>query len=71
MKKPALLIMDVQSKIVDRLKDKEAYLDKVRVAVAAAHKQDVLIIQVVVGFRDGVIRSLCRWWRRGSFPTAS
>src|SRR5665213_3076861 len=53
MKKPALLIMDVQPGVVDRLKDKEVYLDKVRVAVSAAHKQHVPVIYVVVGFRDG------------------
>lgn len=52
MKKSALLIMDVQPGVVDRLKDKETYLDKVRVAVSAAHKKHVPVIYVVVGFRD-------------------
>lgn len=53
MKKSALLIMDVQPGIVDRLEDKEAYLDKVQRAVSAAHKRRIAVIYVVVGFRDG------------------
>jgi nicotinamidase-related amidase len=53
MKKSALLIMDVQPGVVDRLKDKEVYLGKVRAAVSAAHKQHVPVIYVVVGFREG------------------
>jgi nicotinamidase-related amidase len=52
MTKSALLIMDVQPGIVDRLNDKEAYLDKVAVAVSAAHKAHVPVIYVVVGFLD-------------------
>lgn len=53
MKKSALLIMDVQTGVVDRLTDKEAYLDKIRAAVSAAHEQHVQVIYVVIGFRDG------------------
>jgi nicotinamidase-related amidase len=53
MKKSALLIMDVQPGVVERLKDKEAYLGKVRVAVSAAHEHHIPVIYVIVGFRDG------------------
>jgi nicotinamidase-related amidase len=49
----ALLVMDVQPGIVDRLKDKEAYLARLSVAVALAHAHHIQVIYVVVGFRPG------------------
>jgi nicotinamidase-related amidase len=51
--KSALLVMDVQPGIIDRLKDKkDEYLAKVRVAIDAAHKKHIPVIFVVVGFRQ-------------------
>jgi len=50
--KTALLVMDVQPGIVDRLKDiKDEYLAKVRLTVDSAHKNHIPVIFVVVGFR--------------------
>src|SRR5579862_4040853 len=53
MSNAALLVMDVQDGIVDRIKEKKVYLGNVRVALAAAHKKHAPVIFVVVGFRDG------------------
>jgi nicotinamidase-related amidase len=50
----ALLVMDVQPGIVDRLPDKDAYLARVTAAVGAAHAHHVPVIFVVVGFRPGM-----------------
>jgi nicotinamidase-related amidase len=47
----ALLVMDVQPGIVERLDDSQAYIKKVTAAVAAAHKNNIPVIYVVVGFR--------------------
>lgn len=49
----ALLVMDVQSAIIDRLKNKDEYVENIKKAVAAAHLKDILVIYVVVGFRPG------------------
>ena len=49
----ALLVMDVQSYLVDKLSDKDAYLARVRAAVEAAHRRKIPLIYVVVGFREG------------------
>jgi nicotinamidase-related amidase len=50
--KTALLIMDVQPGIIDRLNDKkDEYLTKVRSVVDVAHKKSIPVIFVVVGFR--------------------
>jgi nicotinamidase-related amidase len=49
----ALLVMDVQPGIVGRLENKDEYLRNVSAAVTAAHKKDVPVIYVVVGFRAG------------------
>ena len=51
--KSALLVMDVQAAILDRVPDKDAYLVKVKAAVAAARHQQMRVIFVVVGFRAG------------------
>ena len=53
MKNTALLVMDVQPTIVDRLENKDEYVEKVSVAVDAAHKNQIPVIYVVVGFRSG------------------
>jgi nicotinamidase-related amidase len=49
----ALLVMDVQPGIVDRLEQKDSYIDKVTKAVAVAHKNHIPVLYVVVGFREG------------------
>jgi len=53
VKDTALLVMDVQAGTVDRLENKDEYIEKVRTAVAAAHDKHVHVIYVVVGFRAG------------------
>jgi nicotinamidase-related amidase len=50
----ALLVMDVQPGILDRLPDKESYLARVRATVQAARGKGVPIRFVVVGFRPGM-----------------
>ena len=49
----ALLVMDVQGSIVERLKNKDEYLAKITRAVAVAHAKQIPVIYVVVGFRPG------------------
>lgn len=51
--KTALLVMDVQPSIVDRLDKPVKYLDNVKTAVAEAHKNHILVMYIVVGFRSG------------------
>jgi nicotinamidase-related amidase len=53
-KNMALLVMDVQSNIVGRLEKGNEYVEKVTAAVAAAHKSEIPVIYVVVGFRAGL-----------------
>lgn len=50
----ALLVMDVQPGIVERVPDKDAYLGRVRAAVTAARGKGVPVRFVVVGFRPGL-----------------
>lgn len=45
--------MDVQPGIVDRVPDKDAFLKNMMQAVEHAHAQNMQVIFVVVGFRDG------------------
>jgi nicotinamidase-related amidase len=52
--KTALLVMDVQPGILERIEEKDAYLAKVTAAVEAAHKKKIPVIYVVVGFRPGM-----------------
>jgi nicotinamidase-related amidase len=54
MSNTALLVMDVQPSILGRLEKPEEYLAKVRVAVDGAHKHQIPVIFVVVGFRPGL-----------------
>jgi nicotinamidase-related amidase len=51
--KTALLVMDVQPGIVDRLPDKDMYMARVARAVDFAHARQIPVIHVVVGFRPG------------------
>jgi nicotinamidase-related amidase len=50
----ALLVMDVQPGILDRISDKDGYLGRVRAAVEAARRNGVPVRFVVVGFRPGM-----------------
>ena len=45
--------MDVQPGIVDRVDNKQEYLEKINEAVVYAHKKQIPVIYVVVGFRTG------------------
>jgi nicotinamidase-related amidase len=51
--KSALLIMDVQTGVVKRLQNEEEYLSGIKSAVDEAHKRQIPVIYVVVGFRPG------------------
>ncbi|MCW2783142.1 MAG: isochorismatase hydrolase [Marmoricola sp.] len=53
MTNSALLVMDVQTDIVQRHPADPGYLQRINVAIAAARKIDVPVIYVVVGFRAG------------------
>lgn len=50
----ALLVMDVQPRIIDRVPDPAAYLTRVAEVVRAARGHAVPVIHVVVGFRPGM-----------------
>ncbi|HEY2376061.1 MAG TPA: cysteine hydrolase [Gemmatimonadaceae bacterium] len=49
----ALLVMDVQSGVVVRIPDGDAYVARVRSAVEFARRRRIPVIYVVVGFRAG------------------
>lgn len=49
----ALLVMDVQRRIVDRFSQDPEYLPRLGRAIGAAHAAGVPVIYVVVGFRAG------------------
>ncbi|MEU6123699.1 cysteine hydrolase [Streptomyces sp. NPDC047123] len=54
MTTPALLVMDVQQAIVDRLPDTDPdYLPRLTRAVTAARSARIPVVHVVVGFRPG------------------
>ena len=50
----ALLVMDVQPGIIERVPDSAAYLARVAAAVGAARGHAIPVIHVVVGFRPGM-----------------
>ncbi len=50
----ALLMMDVQPGILDRVPDKDGYLRQVGATVDAAHEKGIPVIYVVVGLRPGM-----------------
>lgn len=49
----ALLVMDVQPGIIERIADRDAYLARAEAAVEHARAKGMRVIQVVVGFRPG------------------
>lgn len=51
--KAALLVMDVQPGIIDRIEDKDAYLARAKSAVDHAHTRGIRVVYVVVAFRRG------------------
>jgi nicotinamidase-related amidase len=53
IKNRALLVMDVQTGIVDRLENKNEYLEKLKNTVDSAHMKKIPVVYVVVGFRPG------------------
>jgi nicotinamidase-related amidase len=67
-KNTALLVMDVQPGILSRLPNKEEYLTKVMEAVDTAHRNQVPVIYVVVGFREGMPEVNPRNKSFGSMP---
>jgi nicotinamidase-related amidase len=52
--KTGFLVMDVQPGILDRQPNPDEYRSKVSAAVAAAHRKQIPVIYVVVGFRPGM-----------------
>jgi nicotinamidase-related amidase len=52
--KTALLVMDFQSGIIDRLENKDEFLQNVNIVIDTAHKHHIQVIYVVVGFREGL-----------------
>jgi nicotinamidase-related amidase len=50
----ALLVMDVQAGIIDRIPEPAAYLTRLTETVRAARARGVPVIHVVVGFRPGM-----------------
>lgn len=50
----ALLIMDVQGRMVDGLANKEEYLQKIQRTIDAARANNIPVIYVVVGFRPNM-----------------
>jgi nicotinamidase-related amidase len=50
----ALLVLDVQSLILDRLPDKDAYLARVRAAVSVARQKGIPVRHSVASFRPGM-----------------
>ncbi|KAI1172430.1 isochorismatase hydrolase [Nemania sp. FL0916] len=54
MSKTAIIVLDIQTGIFDRIKDKidgDQYLSKVSSTLASAREAGVLVIQVTIGFR--------------------
>jgi nicotinamidase-related amidase len=50
----ALLVMDLQQGVVDRIPDKDVYLARARATVEGARRKAVPVRFVVVGFRPGM-----------------
>jgi nicotinamidase-related amidase len=53
MTSTALLVMDVQQGIVDRVADDQSYLPRLAGAIEAARGAGIRVVYVVVGFRAG------------------
>jgi nicotinamidase-related amidase len=56
----ALLVMDVQHGILERVADKDGYLARVRATVEAARRKALPVRLVVVGFRPGMPEASAR-----------
>lgn len=54
VQRTALLVMDVQAGIIDRIADSAAYLARLTETVSAARARAIPVIHVVVGFRPGM-----------------
>ena len=54
VQRSALLVMDVQPGIIERVADSAAFLARVSDAVGAARSHAIPVIHVVVGFRPGM-----------------
>jgi nicotinamidase-related amidase len=50
----ALLIMDIQGRMVDGVANKEEYLQKIQLTIDAARTNNIPVIYVVVGFRPNM-----------------
>jgi nicotinamidase-related amidase len=50
----ALLVMDIQGRMVDGLANKEEYLQKIQLTIDAARANHIPVIYVVVGFRPNL-----------------
>jgi nicotinamidase-related amidase len=70
MPNSALLVMDIQKSIVERVPDQD-YLPRLRNAVEAARAAAVPVIHVVVGFRDGHPEAHPRNKSFGALPAAA
>lgn len=57
----ALLVMDVQPGIIDRVADAPAFLKHITAAVDFAHARGFPVIHVVVGFRPGLPEASARF----------
>jgi len=67
LQQTALLVMDVQPGIVDRVPESAAYLARVRAAVSVARAHAIPVVHVVVGFRSGMPEASARNQSFGSF----
>lgn len=65
----ALLVMDVQPGILDRLSNKDEYLANVTATVNAARELRVPVIHVVVGFRPGAPEAVGTFKERAAMFT--
>jgi nicotinamidase-related amidase len=54
MNNTCLLVLDVQEGIVDRLENKDEYLELMQKVIAHARSKNMQVIYVVVGFRPGL-----------------
>jgi nicotinamidase-related amidase len=67
--KAALLVMDVQPWVLDRHQNKDEYLSKAIEVVELAHKKQIQVIFVVVGFRPGAPEATGRFKEFSSMLT--
>src|ERR1700761_4781335 len=65
----ALLVMDVQPGIVERIADGDAFLARTTAAIEHARKAGIRVIQVVVSFRPGAPEASAAFRQYASFLT--